>query len=480
MNQNLIPICRSTSALGKWFPVKGFAGILYAALILGPRVLAADMPAEWAAPPAAIERWQDWRFGLFIHYGPISLKGTEISWSRAGERRDRHENITEGVPATEYDGLYHQFNPTNFNAREWADIAKATGVKYVVLTAKHHDGFVMFDSPLTDYKITRSPFGRDLAAELARACRADGLHMGFYYSPPDWHHPDFFTTNQDRYLTYFHEQVRELLTHYGRVDELWFDATGGDNTPATWDNQTLFPMIRRLQPNIIITKRCGGWGDIDTPEQHIGGFNNQQPWETCMTICQQWSWRPDDQLKSLAECVHTLATCAGGDGNLLLNVGPRPDGTIEPRQAERLREIGTWLHGNGESIYNTRGGPWKPAKTFTSTRRGNTVYLHVLDSTSRKIELPALPAEIKSAKLMTGLRVEFTQQNGLLTIIIPASAADSPDIVVKLSLDRAADSLPVLGANRQTPAPGGARLPSTATAKTFVGQLGDKSPEPQI
>ena len=411
--------------------------------------LAANAAPDWGAPAAAIERWQGWRFGLFIHYGPISLKGTEISWSRAGERRDRQETITEGVPAAEYDSLYHQFNPTNFNAREWAGIARATGVKYVVLTVKHHDGFAMYDSQLTDYKITRSPFGRDLAAELARACRTDGLHVGFYYSPPDWHHPDFFTTNQARYVDYFHGQVRELLTRYGPIDELWFDTTGGINTPETWDNQTLFPMIRKLQPEIMVTKRCGGWGDFETPEQHIGGFNNQQPWETCMTICRQWSWKPDDQLKSLAQCIHTLATCAGGDGNLLLNVGPRPDGTIEPRQVVRLKEIGAWLKRNGASIYETRGGPWKPGAYGVSTREDKTIYVHVFKWPGEFLSLPAIDVKIKSARILGGDRVTVSQGDAGVIITVPAAQQDPIDTIVALKLDRPALSVPVIDTSAQ-------------------------------
>ena len=406
--------------------------------------LATNASPAWAAPAAAIERWQGWRFGLFIHYGPISLKGTEISWSRAGERRDRQEISTAGVPAAEYDRLYHQFDPTNFDAREWAGIARAAGVKYVVLTVKHHDGFAMFDSQLTDYKITRSPFGRDLAAELARACRADGLHLGFYYSPPDWHHPDFFTTNQARYVAYFHGQVRELLTRYGPIDELWFDATGGKNTPETWDNQTLFPMIRQLQPEIVVTKRCGGWGDFETPEQRIGGFNNQQPWETCMTICQQWSWKPNDQLKSLAECLHTLATCAGGDGNLLLNVGPQPDGSIEPRQVERLEEIGIWLKRNGPSIYETRGGPWKPGAYGVSTRKDTTIFVHVFKWPGESLTLPAINASVRSARVLGGDRVTVSQSAAGIVVTVPAAQHDPIDTVVALKLDRPALSVPVV------------------------------------
>ena len=403
---------------------------------------AADAPV--GASPAVLERWKDWRFGLFIHYDPSSLKGTEISWSRAGERRDRNETITSGVPAAEYDNLYRQFNPTNFSASEWVATAQAAGVNYLVFTAKHHDGFAMFDTAFSDYKITRSPFGRDLTAELAQACHAAGLPLGFYYSPPDWHDADMCTPNHARYLANMKGQVKELLTHYGRVDVLWFDADGGTNTPETWDNAALWPMIHALQPEILLTKRCGGWGDFDTPEQRVGGFNNTHPWETCMTICQQWSWKPDDRLKSLTECVHTLVNCAGGDGNLLLNVGPMPDGRIEPRQATRLRELGAWLTKNGESIYHTRGGPWQPGAYGVSTRKDKTIFVHLLKPSADAVKLPAIPAIILRAHLLGGGPVPVQQEASGITLTVPAPERNAVDTIVVLELDSPASAVPVV------------------------------------
>ncbi|MEJ0091710.1 MAG: alpha-L-fucosidase [Limisphaerales bacterium] len=409
---------------------------------------AANPPDFPAADSSALQRWQSNRFGMFIHFDPSCLTGEEISWSRAGERRDRGEDVKDGTPAAEYDTLYRQFNPTNFNARTWVQTAKSAGMKYIVFTAKHHDGFAMFDSKLTDYKITKSPFGRDLCAELAEACHEAGISLGFYYSPPDWHQPDFFTTNYVQYIKYMHGQVRELLSNYGQVDELWFDATGGTNTPETWNNQELFPMIRELQPQILVTTRCGGWGDFDTPEQRIGGFQNDTPWETCMTICQQWSWKPDDHMKSLAQCIKTLVLCAGGDGNLLLNVGPMPDGEIEPRQVSRLKEIGVWLDKNGESIYGTHGGPWKPTKALASTRKGDVIYLHILKNGSQTIELPIelpdIAAKIKSASILGGGQVKFTREDGKLIFNVPFNQRNELDTVLKLQLASSAMNLPAV------------------------------------
>lgn len=387
--------------------------------------------------------WRESRFGMFVHWGPISIKGTEIGWSRAGERRDRGDRGTE-VPAEEYDNLYKQFNPTNFNAVEWVAIARAAGMKYLVFTAKHHDGFCEFDSQLTDYKITRSPFGRDVCAELADACHKAGIRLGFYFSPPDWHDADFFTTNHARYVSYLHGQVREVLTRYAPVDILWFDTDGGTNNPETWDAPNLMKMIHQIQPNILMTKRCGGLGDYDTPEQRIGGFQSE-PWETCMTICRQWAWKPDDDMKSLKECIQTLVLCAGGDGNLLFNVGPMPDGRIEPRQVERLKEMGAWLARNGESVYGTRGGPWKPTRSVASTRKGSTVYLHIL-SLADSLVLNSLPRAIKSVSMLDGGAVKFNAEGGKLRLDFEKASQNEIDTVVRIELEGSAMDIAPLAA----------------------------------
>lgn len=215
------------------------------------------------------------------------MEGTEIGWSRKGPRREHRSGTAEsGVPVEVYDYLYKEFNPIAFDAEEWA---KDAGMRYVVYTTKHHDGFVNFDSRLTDYKITSSasPFGRDIVAELTAACRNAGLAVGYYYSQPDWHHPDYRTENHDRYIAYLHGQVKELLTSYGKVDLLWFD--GLEGTTADWDSKRLFNTIESLHPQVIINDRCGLRGDYDTPEQRIGPFQVERPWETCMTLSRQWA-----------------------------------------------------------------------------------------------------------------------------------------------------------------------------------------------
>ena len=399
---------------------------------------AAFAEQAFQAQPESVEHWQNERFGLFIHWGPVSLKGTEISWSRAGERRGYGSRGTE-VPVEVYDNLFREFNPTNFNARDWVALAQAAGAKYLVFTCRHHDGFSMFDTQADDYKITNplSPFRRDVVKELAGACHQAGLSFGEYYSQPNWHSPDAFTAGgHARYLAYLKQQVRELLTGYGRVDVLWFD--GLNKSAADYDAPGLDRLARQLQPQILINNRDGLPEDFDTPEQTIGRYQDQRPWESCITLCTQWSWKPGDRMKSLRECLQTLARCAGGDGNLLLNVGPMPDGRIEPRQAERLREIGAWLAKKGESIYGTRGGPWRPSKNLVSTRKGKTVYLHVFQWDADTITLPALSGKVIAASILGGGEVSVRQDAGTLSLTVQAPPRDEPLTVLKLELDRPA------------------------------------------
>jgi alpha-L-fucosidase len=415
--------------------------------LLATHCPAQDAPVTSLPPvdPAALKAWQDARFGMFIHWGPISQKGAEISWSRGGVRRDR--DGTGNIPPEEYDALYKTFDPEKFNADQWVSIAKGAGMKYIVIVAKHHDGFCMFDSQFTDYKITNTPFKRDVCAELAKACHKAGMNLGFYYSPPDWHHPDFLTDHHDRYIEYMHEQVRELLTNYGQVFELWFDTDSGTNKPETWDNATLFPMIRQLQPQILITKRCGGWGDFDTPEQVVGGFDNKNPWESCITISSHdhWAWGGDDEgVKPPEELIKTLVNCAGGDGNMLLNVGPQPDGKINAKQVGDLQKVGAWMAENGESIYGTRGGPYKPGKWGVSTRKENTIYLHILNWDGNSLVLPPLGQKIIKSELLTGGAVDVKQDDQGVTVSVPPSERKDVDTIVKLELDGPALDIPVM------------------------------------
>ena len=417
--------------------------------------------ADPGAPKAAIERWKDHRFGMFIHWGPVSIVGTEIGWSRGGERRGRPETKTGNVPVEVYDNLYRMFNPLKFNPDEWVQLAKDAGMKYLVFTTKHHDGFVNFDSKLTDCKITspKCPYGKDIVRALSDACRSGGIDWGVYYSQPDWHHPDYRNGEAHaKYIEYLHGQVRELLTGYGPTRMWFFDGLGGK--APDWDAPRLLKMMRELQPDLIINNRAGMPADLDTPEQRIGLFQNHRPWETCATVGRQWAFRPDDQLRPIEECLRGLVCCAIGDGNLLFNVGPRPDGLIEPSHAARLREMGDFLKQNGESIYGTRGGPFiapdekkRPAGNhgFTlaeggwwggSTHKGNAIYLHILRWPSDTIELPSIPHRIVRHSLLSGRgNAEVKQTQAGIRVSVPASQRAAVDTIVKLELNGAAGQI---------------------------------------
>jgi alpha-L-fucosidase len=378
-----------------------------------------------------IEEWKDARFGMFIHWGPVSLKGTEIGWSRGRE-----------IPVEEYDNLYKQFDAKNFNANDWVSVAKAAGMKYIILTTKHHDGFCLWNTRQTDFNIMNSPLKRDVVKELAEACRKQGMAFGTYHSTCDWHHPDFPLTSPggtvareksdlEAYTTYLKKQVGELLLNYGPLFVLWFDV------PQKFDTvrgQSVIDFAHTIQPDIIINNRTGAKGDFDTPEQRVGGFQNTRPWETCMTIADQWAWKPNDKVKSLEQCLQTLVRSAGGDGNLLFNVGPMPDGKIEPLQVERLKEMGQWLQKYGYSIYETRGGPFKPADWGVSTRKGNFIYLHILKwiGTTPKITIPDLGMEIKSCRLAHGGKVKLTELEQGYTIELPGKELQPINTIVEL------------------------------------------------
>lgn len=393
--------------------------------------------------------WRNGRFGMFIHWGPVSIKGTEISWSRGGERRGISGKGE--IPVEVYDNLYKQFNPLRFNAAEWVAIARSAGMNYMVLTAKHCDGFCLWRSGVDSYCISRTPFERDVCGELAQAAHESGMRIGWYYSPMDWRDPDCRTERNSVYLERMKGHLRELLVNYGRIDLLWFDADGG---PAPWDQAHTYSLVRTLQPRIIINDRLslGPYKENDpnridpnadyrTPEQRVGAFDRRIPWETCMTLGTQWSWKPNDKIKTAGQCIRILAECATGDGNLLLDVGPMPDGTIEPRQVKVLTEIGSWLKKFGESIYGTRGGPYRNGRWGGATSRGNIVYIHIAQWEGDHIALPPLPAKILRSTVLTGGKAEVTQSPQGVIIRMPVERQDRINTIVKLEIDKPADQM---------------------------------------
>lgn len=421
-----------------------------------PQPAAASPTPSIASRAERLAWWREGRFGLFIHWGPVSLKETEISWSRANSN-PKCPNQGE-IPVAVYDNLYKEFNPTNFDARQWVALAKTAGIKYMVLTAKHCDGFLLWDSKADDYNIMHTPFKRDVCAELAHAAHEQGMRIGWYFSPIDWRDPDCRNEHNDRFVAKMQAELKELLSNYGRIDLLWFDCDGRE---VPWHQEETYALVKRLQPAIIINNRLdigpgtdpgsaqtiGPHADYFTPEQWIGGYNDQRPWESCMTTSRkgQWAWGGHgDGVKTRAQLLEMLIRCAGGDGNVLLNVGPMPNGQIAPEQAERLQEMGTWLGKFGESIYGTRGGPYKPAAYGVCTRKANSIYLHISDWLEDPIRLPAIPAKVLGARVLGAGQPQFHQTERGLEISVPERDRNPLDTIVALQLDRPAGDLPVV------------------------------------
>jgi alpha-L-fucosidase len=409
---------------------------------------AANAESPQKAKAESLQRWREARLGMFIHWGPVSLKETEISWSRANSNPKCPNNGP--IPVAVYDNLYKAFNPTKFDAKRWVAIAKAAGMKYMVLTAKHCDGFLLWDSKVDDYNIMHTPFERDVCAELARAAHEAGMAIGWYYSPMDWRDPDCRNSKNAEFVKRMQAELRELLGNYGKIDILWFD---WDGLPALWDQENTYALVRKLQPSIVIDDRLdkpggasliGPWADFYTPEQEIGGFDNQRPWESCMTISRrnQWAWGGSkDGVKTFAECLTMLIRCAGGDGNMLLNVGPMPTGEIAPEQAGRLQEMGAWLAKYGASVYGTRGGPFKPGRAGVSTHKGRTIYLHIQRWPDATLTLPAIPAKIVRSTALTGGVVAMKQTAEAIEIALPPGDRREIDTVIALELDRPASEI---------------------------------------
>jgi alpha-L-fucosidase len=409
--------------------------------------------------PERLQWWAQGRFGIFIHWGPVSLKGTEISWSRANTNPKCPNKGP--IPAAVYDNLYKEFNPTNFNGKQWAATIKDAGAKYLVLTAKHCDGFLLWHSQASDYNIAATPFQRDICAELSAAVHQQGLRIGWYFSPMDWRDPDFRTDRNGAFLSRMQAEVRELVSNFGTIDLLWFDWDGRE---PVYDQARTYQIVKDQCPNIIIDNRLdlgptnsntqilSTNADYYTPEQSVGTYDDQRPWESCMTLSRrdQWAWGgKEDGVKTLEACLNMLIRCAGGDGNLLLNIGPTPTGEIDPEQANRLRQIGTWLSKNGESIYGTRGGPFKPGEYGVSTRKGNTVYLHICDWPEGALKLPGLPAKVLRSRALGNAKLKVSQSEAGIEVSVPEDYRHPVDTIVALELDRDALSIPAV----EVPAP---------------------------
>jgi len=403
-------------------------------------------------PNLEARRWfQDAKFGMFIHWGIYSVLG-DGEWVM----EQRH------ISAKNYERLAPQFYPLKFDARQWVALAKAAGMKYITITSRHHDGFSMFDTGQTDWNIVaRTPYGKDVLKQLAEECHRQGIKLFFYYSQLDWHRPDYFppgwtgrsagrpqSGDFNHYLEFMNAQLRELLTNYGEIGGIWFDGMW-DKPDADWKLGATYSLIHQLQPAALIGSNHHKapfpgedfqMFEKDLPGKNTTGFGGapvgQLPLETCDTLNNSWGFNlNDDHYKSVHDLVHYLVRAAGNNANFLLNVGPMPNGEIQPEFVERLRSLGDWMQKYGDSIYGTRGGPIAPTVWGVTTRKGNTVYIHVLEPISPSLALPALPGPVRSARLLRdGSKIEFAENSYGLLLKLPARAEDEYDQVIALEL----------------------------------------------
>lgn len=427
-------------------------------ILAAAMALAASIPAQ--VPKDERMKWfREARFGMFIHWGLYAIPAGK--WGTATGHGEWIRE-TAKIPVEEYDKLQAQFNPTKFDADEWAAIAKRAGMKYVVITTKHHDGFGLFKSKLTDWDVENTPYKKDIMAEIARAYRAQGFRIGWYHSIMDWHHPDYLprrsweiqarpngNANFDRYNAFLQGQVGELLTNYGKIDLMWFDG----EWESTWNHkygQSLYDHCLKLAPNVIVNNRvdvgrggmggmsdAGFAGDYGTPEQEVPAKGIPGvDWESCITTNTHWGYNAADKnYKSAKDLIRLLVDVVSKGGNLLLNVGPRADGTFPPEQVERLAHIGKWMDVNGESIYGTTASPFSTLSFGRCTQKGRTLYFQVFDAPKDlKLRLPMLGSKVSKVSVLGAGQLPFSEGNDGLKIDIAKAKMDDDATVVKVEL----------------------------------------------
>jgi alpha-L-fucosidase len=404
---------------------------------LGMMAAGAAAAGTWSAFSASgdadreqrMKWWHEARFGMFIHWGLYSVLGRH-EWAM--------EN--EGIPVAEYQQLARQFKPKPNAAHDWAKLARQAGQRYMVMTTKHHEGFCLFDSKLTDYCAPKQGPGRDLVKEYVEAARGEGIRVGFYYSLMDWHHPDGARCATDeqarrRFVDYIHGQIRELLSNYGKIDVLWYDVPWPLDA-AGWESEKMNAMVFELQPEIIVNNRNALPGDFATPEQRIAA--DQRAWESCMTMNDSWGYqRADDDWKSPKAIVRDLVTCAHDTGNYLLNIGPRADGSIPKESVTVLTAVGQWMSRNGQTIY--RSEKCQPGRSNYAgfTRQGNTLYMHVHFWPGSTVSLGGLRNKVTAARLAAnGREVKFDQDEFRVRFTgLPEKAPDEPVTTLAIECD---------------------------------------------
>ncbi len=397
--------------------------------------------------------FEDAKFGLFIHWGVYSVLGD-------GEWVMNNQNI----PIDAYEKLPSFLNPIEFNAEEWVKIAKNAGMKYITITTRHHDGFSMFDSKASDYNIVKkTPYGKDVIKDLAEACKKEDIKLFFYYSLLDWHRDDYFPRgstgngingrkegNWNDYIKFMKAQLTELLTNYGEIGGIWFDGDW-DKKEENWHYEEVYKLIHELQPQCLIGNNHHDaikegedfqMFERDLPGENKTGFGTSEanvgklPREVCATINGSWGFDLQDKKhKSDKELVHYLVRASGYGSNLLLNVGPMPNGKIQEEHIHSLAEIGNWLRANGETIYGTKAGIIAPSKDWVSTQKGNVVYLHLLENKTGEFVVPDFKTAIKSAKLFANKKnIKIKRSKEGLVIEIPEADQNEIDTIIEIAL----------------------------------------------
>jgi alpha-L-fucosidase len=432
-----------------------FTTFLLAAALVS--AAAAQAPTAYQPSPEnlkARQEFQDMKFGMFIHWGVYSVLG-DGEWVL----HDRKLKLDE------YNRLPKFFDPEKFDAKTWVVLAKSAGMKYITITSRHHDGFAMFDSKVSDWNIVqRTPYGKDPLKMLADECHRQGIKLFFYYSQLDWHNPEYYPRGQtawdngrpdhgdwNAYLdTYMDGQLRELLTNYGPIGGIWFDGMW-DKPDADWHLEKTYALIHQLQPAALIipnhhqTPKPGE--DVQTferdiPGQNTAGFNTKYisaelPLESSNTLNDSWGFNiGDSNYKSPEQVEEMLVRAAGNNSNLLLNIGPMPNGEIQPEFVERLQAVGQWLSRYGDSIYGTRGGPLPPGDWGVTTEKADKIYVHVLHWDAPLLALGPVQSKITAARgLVSGFAVEFKQSRDGVVLKVPAESKTEVDRVIVLSVE---------------------------------------------
>ena len=400
------------------------------------------------------EWFQDAKFGLFIHWGVYSILG-DGEWVMNNQK----------IPIHQYEKLPTFFNPTQFNPAEWVSMVKKAGMKYITITSKHHDGFAMFDSKISNYDIVdQTPYGKDVLKMLKEECDKQGIKLFFYHSQLDWHNPDYFprgNTGQEytgrpdkgdwnSYIDYINMQLSELLTNYGDVGGIWFDGMW-DKPNADWRLDETYALIHKLQPGTLIGSNHHvvpfpgedfQMFERDLPGENTMGFNqtgtiSELPLEMCETMNGSWGFNLKDQnYKSSKRLIQTMVKAAGYGANFLLNTGPMPNGKIQPENIDTLMVMGKWLDKYGETVYNTRKGPIRPQNWGATTQaKDGTVYIHLLDMKDENLLIPSLPKKIKSATyFVNGEKVKFKETDYGILLHIPKASQDNVDTILKINM----------------------------------------------